>query len=171
MLSLLFPPSLLLFNTAGTYLRYPDALSHLWSLCPSTLIPALFLILTLSPTMAWASPASTCLSSPSSTSFSSAPSISASIPLHTSFARCSASLSPAALNSLCSWCRLTPEKILEHPGFLLRRLEPFHCTGRPSSVKVDAGVSAMLCGQRAPRWWNQESRTISRGEVRGLTGR
>lgn len=126
------------------YLRYPDGLSHLWSRCPSALIPALFLARTRSPTKAWASPASSPLSSPSSSlSSSSAPSTS-SIPRHTSFARCSASLSPDVLNSLCSWCRLTPVKMLEHPGFLLRRFESFHCTGRLLSEEVDdADASAM----------------------------
>lgn len=136
------------FLPFNTYLRYPDVRSHLWSLYSSTLIPALFLARTLSPTRAFASPASPSMSSSSSSSFST----SASMRRHTSFARCSASLSPAFLNSLCSWCRLIPEKMLEHPDFLLRWLENFHCTGWPSSVEVDAGASAMSHRWRTSKW-------------------
>lgn len=127
-----------------TYLRYPDSLSHLLSLCPSALIPPLFLARTLSPTRACASPASSSVSSSSSTFTSSVGPTSVSIPRHTSLARCSASLSPAFLNNLCSWCILTPEKMLEQPDFLLRRLQGFHCVGRLSSAVLDARASAMF---------------------------
>lgn len=162
-LSLLFA-DLLPFDTV-THLRYPDALSSVRSLRPSALKPALFLARTRSPTKAWASPASSPLSSSSSPFASSDPSMSASIPRHTSFARCSASLSPTVLNSLCSWCRLTPVKMLEHADFLLRWLESFHCTGaRPSSEEADA----MLRGWKASRC------VRTRGQYQGgrcLTGR
>lgn len=125
---------------SATDLTYPDALSHLWSLRPSVLRPALFLARTRSPTKACASPAS---SPPSSLSTS------ASNPRHTNLARCSASLSPAVVNSLYSWCRLTPVKMLERPDFLLRRLECFHGVGGSSSSEVlDAGASAMSGSSR-----------------------
>lgn len=135
-----------------TYLRYPNALGHFWSLCLSALIPDFFLVLNLSPTKAWASPASLSLSSPSSSISSSAPFISAPIRRNTSVTRCVTSLSPAPLNSLCSWCRLTPVKMLEQADFLLHLLESFHSAGRPSSVEMDSGASAMLGGWRAFRW-------------------
>lgn len=142
-LDLLFLAS---YHVRLTYLSNLDAPSHFGSLCPSALIPALFLARTLSPTKAWASPFSSCLSSASFSS--SAPSMSVSASCHTNFAWCSESLSPAVLSNLCSCCRLTPEKMLEHPDFLLRRFESFHTTGRSSSAEVDAGASAMSSGWR-----------------------
>ena len=137
LLVLVTPCQCFIFHSliSATDLTYPDILSHLWSLRPSALRPALFLARTRSPTNACASRAS---SPPSSLSTS------ASNPRHTSLARCAASLSPAVVNSLYSWCRLTPVKMLERPDFLLRPLECFHGVIESSSSEVlDTGGSAM----------------------------